>query len=224
MNTEKFARIKSGIPGLDEIICGGLPFPSTILLAGGAGTGKTTFSYQFLFEGARNGEKCLYFTTLSEPPIWLMRFTSGYSFIDEKYFGKEIKYVDLSDMLILSKPYKDIIRAIENEIIDILPQRIVIDPLILGDIITDYRKFVYELSIKLKSWQATTVITCEVLPSEEYPLDLACTMDAVVLLTNEFVHGKRKRFLEVLKMRGTAHSVGKKSIKITDNGISVILS
>jgi circadian clock protein KaiC len=44
-----FPRIESGIPGLDEMIEGGFPFPSVILVAGSAGSGKTTFAQRFLF-------------------------------------------------------------------------------------------------------------------------------------------------------------------------------
>jgi circadian clock protein KaiC len=46
-------RVKSGINGLDEMMQGGLPFPSTVLVAGSAGTGKTTFALQFLAQGVK---------------------------------------------------------------------------------------------------------------------------------------------------------------------------
>ena len=63
-----FQRMESGIKGLDPLIEGGFPFPSVVLVAGPAGTGKTTFAQKFLFSGADKGEKGLYLTTLSEPP------------------------------------------------------------------------------------------------------------------------------------------------------------
>src|SRR5436305_998545 len=56
---------QTGIPGLDEILCGGLPPDRLYLLEGNPGTGKTTIALQFLLEGVRNGEPCLYIT-LSE--------------------------------------------------------------------------------------------------------------------------------------------------------------
>ncbi|MBM4237555.1 MAG: hypothetical protein FJ151_03620, partial [Euryarchaeota archaeon] len=65
------ARIPSGIPGLDEMIEGGFPFPSVILVSGTAGTGKTTLALKFLCQGAERGERGLYITTLSEPTQWM---------------------------------------------------------------------------------------------------------------------------------------------------------
>jgi circadian clock protein KaiC len=52
----------TGVEGLDEILCGGLPRNHLFLLQGKPGTGKTTLALQFLLEGARLGEKSLYIT------------------------------------------------------------------------------------------------------------------------------------------------------------------
>ena len=84
-------RIPTGIRGLDEMIEGGFPFPSVVLVAGSAGTGKTTFSMKFLMEGANKGEQGLFFTTLSEPTQWMLRYASQFEFIKKDYFGNEIK-------------------------------------------------------------------------------------------------------------------------------------
>ena len=92
---DDFLRISSGVPGLDEMMEGGLPFPSTILLSGNPGCGKTTLGLQFLFKGAAMGEKGLYLTTLSEPTNWMLRFTSRFNFFDKDVIGKEISYFDL---------------------------------------------------------------------------------------------------------------------------------
>src|SRR5580692_8015290 len=58
-------RCKTGIPGLDEILCGGFIAERMYLVDGNPGAGKTTFALQFLAQGAREGETCLY-VTLSE--------------------------------------------------------------------------------------------------------------------------------------------------------------
>ena len=58
-------RLKTGIPGFDEIINGGLLSDRLYLLDGSPGAGKTTFALQYLLEGVRLGERCLY-VTLSE--------------------------------------------------------------------------------------------------------------------------------------------------------------
>ena len=58
-------RAKTGVPGLDEVLHGGLISKRLYLIDGNPGAGKTTFALQFLLEGMRAGEKCLY-VTLSE--------------------------------------------------------------------------------------------------------------------------------------------------------------
>src|SRR3954463_9012997 len=58
-------KAKTGIWGLDNILSGGFSRDHLFLLEGSPGTGKTTVALQFLREGARAGEKCLYIT-LSE--------------------------------------------------------------------------------------------------------------------------------------------------------------
>lgn len=47
------ARVKTGIPGFDELVAGGLPKESNILLTGIPGTGKTIFALQYLYNGAK---------------------------------------------------------------------------------------------------------------------------------------------------------------------------
>lgn len=58
-------RSETGIPGLDEVLRGGLISEQLYLVDGIPGAGKTTFALQYLLEGARRGEKCTY-VTLSE--------------------------------------------------------------------------------------------------------------------------------------------------------------
>ncbi|MFP4189213.1 MAG: ATPase domain-containing protein, partial [Halobacteriales archaeon] len=55
-------RIDLGIEGLDEMIRGGVPKGKTLCVIGGPGAGKTTFGMQFVAQGLRNGENCVYFT------------------------------------------------------------------------------------------------------------------------------------------------------------------
>src|SRR6478736_1188908 len=65
MTTLPLARLQTGVSGLDEILQGGLIPERLYLIDGNPGSGKTTFALQFLLEGVRNGERCLY-VTLSE--------------------------------------------------------------------------------------------------------------------------------------------------------------
>ena len=64
-------RSRTGIPGLDDILHGGLIANRLYLIDGNPGAGKTTLALQYLLEGVRNGERCLY-VTLSETRAELM--------------------------------------------------------------------------------------------------------------------------------------------------------
>ena len=65
MAKQDVRRSKTGIPGLDAVLCGGLIASRLYLVDGTPGAGKTTFALQYLREGVRAGERCLY-VTLSE--------------------------------------------------------------------------------------------------------------------------------------------------------------
>ena len=71
-------RISSGIKGMDKLIEGGFELGSVILLAGGPGTGKTTFCLQFLMEGAKKGENGL-FVSFEETEDDLIRDAKNYN-------------------------------------------------------------------------------------------------------------------------------------------------
>jgi circadian clock protein KaiC len=219
--TGNFARVASGIPGLDEMIEGGFPFPSTILVAGSTGTGKTTMALQFLFEGARRGEQGIYFSTFSEPTEWVLRFTSRYSFVEKQFLGNQVKYIDLASV-IKTQPHR-VLYYIENQISEHNPARVVIDPItIVGALLgANYREFLYELSANLKNKKAIALLTGEVKSNEDYPLDVAYTADGVILLSYLMNENGRRRYLEVLKMRGSEHQTGRHMSDISTNGYSV---
>jgi circadian clock protein KaiC len=219
----KISRMKTGIQSLDDMIEGGFPFPSAIMVAGAAGTGKTTFALQFLCEGAKNGEQGLYFTTLSEPTQWMLRFTSEYKFIKPDYFGEELQYVDLGAIIKEEPDPNKLLEYMEEQIVEIMPQRIVIDPVttIGTRLEKTYRLFLYDLTVRLKNWQATTLVTGEVEPGEPYPIEISYIVDGVILLTYEMVNDARMKYVEVLKMRGTNHSTGRHLVGIGEDGFTI---
>jgi circadian clock protein KaiC len=221
---EYLERVKSGINGLDEMMQGGFPFPSTVLVAGSAGTGKTTFALQFLAQGVRDGEQGIFFTTLSEPTQWMLRFVTHFTFLDKDTFGRQIKYVDLGPFLRKERDPEKLLTYIDDQISEHMPQRIVIDPVsVIGSLIkTDYRMFLYDLSTHLKNWRAISILTGEVLPQEPYPVEISYIVDSVVLLSLGLTsEGSRRKYLEILKMRGTQHATGQHLMDVSGDGITV---
>ena len=219
-----FPRMNSGIPGLDDMIEGGFPFPSVILVAGSAGAGKTTFAQRFLFAGAEKGEQCLYFSTLSEPAQWMLRYASQFDFIKPEYYGKSVIYDDLGTLL-RDCTRDQLLDYIDSKVAEVMPQRIVIDPItVVGTMLKDdYRLFAFELTTRLKNWQATTLLTGEVRPGEMYPAEMSYAVDGVILLMLSDEGDARRKYIEVLKMRGTNHLTGKQSVDITRKEGVVVL-
>lgn len=219
-----FYRLESGVSGMDNLIEGGFPFPSVILVAGPAGTGKTTFTQKFLFSGADKGEKGLYLTTLSEPPQWVLRYLSQFNYVDKKHIGTSVMFSDMSEV-VRKGDSEQILDFIDEQIGKSMAKRVVIDPItVLSQFLGgDYRNFLFDLVNRLKNWQAVSLLTGEVKPSETYPPDVAYSADGVILLTYFEEDGARRKHIEVLKMRGTNHRTGKLSFSITrDEGIVVL--
>jgi len=220
-----FERLCSGVEGVDPLIEGGYPYPSVILVSGPPGTGKTTYAQQFLFAGADKGEIGLYITTLSEPPQWVLHYMSHFKHFNRNHIGKKIIFADIGPLLAKSTP-AELISFIDEKVAETMAQRVVIDPItvvkaFMGD---EYRPFLFDLVNHLKNWRAVTILTGEVEPGKFYPQEVAHAVDGVVLLTYEEQDGARRKYFEVLKMRGTNHRSGKQSLTITNDIGIVVLS
>src|SRR5687768_8965011 len=80
-------QLPTGVPGLDEILGGGLPEYSFNILAGAPGSGKTTLAHQIMFANAGPDNPALYFTVLGEPAIKMLRYQQQFSFFDSARLG-----------------------------------------------------------------------------------------------------------------------------------------
>src|SRR5476649_876181 len=91
-------QLPTGVPGLDDILGGGLPEFSFNIIAGAPGCGKTTLAHQIVFANATPKKPALYFTVLGEPAIKMLRYQQQFSFFDESRLGKAIRFCNLSDV------------------------------------------------------------------------------------------------------------------------------
>ncbi|HUI40310.1 MAG TPA: ATPase domain-containing protein [Methanothrix sp.] len=224
-------RISTGISGLDDMIEGGLPVPSLVLVSGDAGAGKTSFCTQFLFKGASLGEPGLYFLTFGWHPEWIFEFSSGYEFAKREYLGKRIRVVELQSQIekaahreaIHEDVQENILEAIRYEIKGAQPKRIVLENLsVLKDVLRDdFRRFLLNLSSLVKEQMIVALVTGEALPGAPYPVEIAHAADGIILLQNAEVNLVRKRSIEILKMCATSHPLGKHSLDISARGLTV---
>lgn len=218
-------RAPSGIPGLDDLIEGGFPVPSTILVAGEPGTGKTTFAVQSLFDAARQGGTGIYLAAISEPPWVVQSFLSNFAFYDEELVDSHhVIFADIGSSM-LYEP-ENLMERLQTIVETYEPTRLVIDPVtpireILERKGLNDREFMHNLFAYLKTLSCTTIITAE----QNYntiPMSLEGYMvDGVIVMSYPEEEGIRRKYIEVLKFRGTNHVTGRQLLDITSEGLAV---
>lgn len=222
--SSKLGRISSGIPGLDKLISGGFPRGSTILISGGTGTGKTIFLLQYLWEGLKKGEKCI-FISLEESPEDIKLDAKQFGWDLEKYerIGKfKVEAYDPFEISDVNQRLKDLILVNNYE-------RVVIDSTSLfGMYVKDeykIRRGLFTLISGIKSTNCTALISTEI-PEDGKGLSRygveEFVADGVIVLRYLAMGSTVNRTLEVRKMRRTTIKEGIKSIEITNKGIVMV--
>lgn len=215
----------SHIRGLDEIIEEGIYKPSAILIAGTAGTGKTTMAMQSLFLAEKKGEVCMYVTSDTDPSALVHNSLTGMSFYNVSLLSKgNIHQVPIGTEA-LDRGIYSFMWNLEEAIEKIHPDRIVIDPInAIGSTfdIDARRRFYYDLVQKMKKWGALVIITAELTEEELIESDLSHVVDGVIHLSNEKKGFQRNRHLEILKLRGKEYIPGKHLFSITGDGILML--
>ncbi len=239
MSDYEIDRVKTGIPGLDELIEGGFPRGDTILIAGKAGTGKSILATQFIYKGAIEYNEPGVFVTLEEPPHLIKRNMLRFGMdLDALIKEGKMSIVDLSPskeitpVTIGEYPSFDLsgLQAIIlNHIKKTNAKRVVLDTLSImaykfrsRDIL---REEFFKLAAMITKTGCTLLITSEI-PAQDQGLGVfdieAFLASGVIVLYNEKISDtSRSRSIEVLKLRGSKHSSRIHSMRITDEGIRV---
>ena len=217
-------QVTTGVNGLDKVLKGGFLRPSIVLIAGTAGTGKTTLVMQSIFNSAKNEEICMYITAISEPIAMINNFMSQFSFYNISLLAKgNVKYVPLG-IDIIHKGSEAIIKEMEQNIEIIKPDRIVIDPVNVfayGLDSESQRQFYYDFFTSMKGWNSLVLLTGEFTGEELIKSTLSYMVDGIIQISNEPFYEKNIRYLNVLKMRGQEIQGGKHSCKINKDGFIV---
>ncbi len=220
--------VKTGIPGLDELLGGGFREGDLIGIEDSIGAGKTVFCIQFLYMGATEyGEKGLYIP-LEERPDDVRQ--------DMESFDWDIEKVERSGDLFIKVPINW--RMIEEEkkideiCLDIQGlvskhkvKRVAVDSisaLITGDNTARVRSFLYSLFTGLLEEGATTLVTIEKTDTTEPTVEMEAAMvRGLIALRTRRIDNRRTRTIEILKMRGIKHSMAEHLMKITNKGIVI---
>jgi KaiC/GvpD/RAD55 family RecA-like ATPase len=236
----KMNRLKTNIPGFDELIEGGLPEGRSFLVTGGTGTGKTIFATQFLINGAKIGEPGIYVTLDERPELiredmlrfgWNLRqledqqmikiidgTTSKIGIPSEEEFTLPATGFDLDKLLL------EIMKAIKK----IKAKRVVVDSIpALGFNFqneNEIRKAILKLVYLLSRAGVTTILTTEIAEDSKqygkYGVE-EFVADGVIILHYMGIGTQSNRTLHIRKMRATKHSEDLHPLQITENGIKI---
>jgi circadian clock protein KaiC len=219
--------LATGVPGLDEVLGGGLPELSFNLIAGDPGSGKTTLAMQVMFANATVARPGLYLTLLGEPSLKMLRYQQQFDFFDASRIGSEVHFLNLSEQ-VLAGDLKAVLARIVEEVGRLHPGIVVIDSFRTlartdpGAQVTDpeLERFVQRLALHLTSWEITSFLIGEY-TEQEFRNPVFTVADGIVWLTQATHRNSVVRKLQVLKMRGRAGMPGLHTIRITDKGIQV---
>jgi circadian clock protein KaiC len=240
----KLERVKTGVPGLDELISGGLPKGTITLISGPPGGGKTILCCQFLYKGVEEGDKCL-FLTLDKKVDGLLSQTRELDLdfqpaIDN---GKiKFLYLDINKKLIYEAMANEILsgnydRVVLDSITPLSEMPIYITNMELAknvgvadneEISTDgtypiRRLHLHYIMNTLQTAKCTSLVTSE-LPSGSSHLSRdglsEFLADGVIVMSLDPTMDRRK--LAVMKLRSTRHTLKPQDIQIGKGGITLI--
>ena len=222
----KINRLRTGVPGLDEILGGGLPELSFNLIAGAPGCGKTTLAHQLMFALATPERPALYFTVLGEPPLKMLRYQQQFDFFDSEAINRSIHFVNLSDES-LAGDLDRVLSRIVAEVKKHDPSLVFVDSFRSmahagtrqSDPHNDLQQFVQQLGMLMTSWQATTFLIGEYSDTDANPVFTVA--DGMICLRQSVQRNSMVRKMEVMKMRGQPTLPGLHTFRIGAAGINV---
>jgi circadian clock protein KaiC len=231
-NNPPSSLLSVGVQGLDEVLFGGLSPDRIYLLEGAPGTGKTTLALQFMLEGARIGEKCLY-VTLSETAEELRGVARSHGWsLDaitifeltppEANFAADQYYTLLHPSEVeLSETVKLILDRIE----ELQPDRVAFDSLaeirLLAQDPLRYRRQVLALK-QFFAGRRSTALLLDDLTSRSHELQVHSITHGVIVLERLVrEYGAERRRIQITKMRSANFRGGYHDVVIAKGGLSV---
>ena len=150
-------RVKTGITGLDEMLHGGIPERSVVLLSGGPGGGKTILCSQFINYGAGNGEPGVYLTMEEDPKSLI---------VNMKAFGFDMAQSSIELSRISLYNFDTVKETVHSLVEKLGAKRLVIDPIthfgLFFDRSIEIRRNLIDLISLIKKIGVTTILTAEI--------------------------------------------------------------
>jgi circadian clock protein KaiC len=234
MNVDGHGRIEVGIPGFDELVHGGLPRGRSTLLAGSSGTGKTVFGLQFLVSGARRGESGVLVTFAERPTDMIANVESFGWDLARLVHERRLAIVDATPTFDATVSGRFDLAGLSARIAHALSEvggtRLFLDPIdaLFEEFVAaaEVRRAFAAMLRELRPLGATSLIAAE-RPDENGTVTRygaeEFAVDNVILLRNVRAEERRRRTVEVLKLRGADHQKGEFPFVIdAQSGIEIV--
>jgi circadian clock protein KaiC len=220
-------RLATRVPGLDEVLGGGLPEFSFNLIAGQPGCGKTTLAHQIMFALATPERPALYFTVLGEPPLKMLRYQQQFDHFDNEAVGRSVRFVNLSEDA-MSGDLSRVLERIVAEVAGHNPGLVFVDSFRSVAFASEagerralsLQMFVQQLGMLMTSWQATTFLIGEYF-NENDANPVFTVADGLIWLRQSVQRNSMVRKLEIMKMRGQPTLPGLHTFRIDHSGLRV---
>ncbi|HEX3630573.1 MAG TPA: ATPase domain-containing protein, partial [Candidatus Dormibacteraeota bacterium] len=216
-------RLRTGRDDIDLILGGGLMPGSTIVVAGPPGSGKTVFAHQICFSNATVDRPALYYTTWSEPHTKLFRNLSQFAFFDEQAIGERLDVLHLPAIVGERGAFQEVADELLRATVQRRPSIVVIDSSkALHGLVPEgqLRRMFYELASRVGQTESVLLLVGEYTPDEIEESPEFAVADGIVQLGNEPRGLDDRRWIRVLKMRGSANLPGRHSVSIDQTGFN----
>lgn len=218
----ELTRVPTGVPGLDEVLRGGLFAGGVYIVRGTPGAGKTILANQMCVHHAQGGGRALFVTLLAESHARMMQHMERLDFYDESLVPSQLYYVS-GFRTLEEEGLAGLMKLLRREMRDRQATLLILDGLLAVEETSGsdwaFRKFIHEFQAYVGAEGCTALLLTNGSRAEYHPEHTM--VDGLIVLEDVRYERRKQREIEVLKFRGSAALRGRHPFRITDGGLEV---